>query len=88
MKIGIIGNSSDTMALSLALSNMGHELVVLCDDDIKESDELKERLITNDIVLHPPVKLEYPECVIIPERCNTFRGGNRGKGGKIKYQRL
>ena len=88
MKIGIIGANEDVKAVSLAMAAMGHEVIVLCDDDIKESEELKTRMIANGIVLPPPIELEYPECVVIPEKDQTFRGGSKGKGGKIKYRRL
>lgn len=84
MIIGIIGASgAELAAVRAALAKMSHEVIVICEDDVKRSD---------DVVLscgHPLANtgehlLEY---VDVPAKDTSFRGGSRGKGGKIKYAR-
>ena len=87
MKIGIIGGGNDTLGISLALAEMGHEAIVLCDDDIKESEETENKIIA--MCGHPLANVGID---IYPEQAkeyidNSFRGGSIGKGGKVKYRR-
>ena len=95
MKIGIIGcNDAEFAAMSLAMAKMNHEVVMICDDDITETD--CEALVTKESVQvfcgHPlaNIGIEIPDAVDhinMPKRDNSFRGGSRGKSGKIKYAR-
>ena len=58
--------------------------VLIVDDD----SENNKMLVVN--CGHPLANVGvnlYPEAIEAPERDNSFRGGSRGKGGKIKYRR-
>ena len=84
MKIGIIGASGvELAAMRIAMEKMNHEVVVICEDDIERS---------NDAVLfcgHPSANIgeNLLEFIDVPTKDTSFRGGSRGKGGKIKYAR-
>jgi len=87
MKIGIIGSDRDVLLVSLALAGLGHEVITLTEDDIEESKETERNIIA--YCGHPLANVGVD---IYPEKAkeyidNTFRGGSRGKGGKVKYRR-
>ena len=68
------------IGLSLALASaLEDERVLICDDD--KAIAMCGHPLAN-IGIDP-----FPVAVQIPDRCNAFRGGSRGKGGKIKYKR-
>lgn len=94
MKIGIIGCSGvEFVEMRAAMARMGHEAIEVSNGDITSSD--CEALITGESIAmcgHPlanlgikiPTAIEY---VCTPKIDTNFRGGSRGKGGKIKYVR-
>ena len=81
MKIGIVGASgAEFAAMRIAMEKMNHEVVVICEDDIKESIPVFCGSPLPDVGV-------FPEFISIPTKDNSFRRGSRGKGGKIKYAR-
>ena len=84
MTIGILGASGiGLLALQLAIQKSGHDVVVICEDDVIDS---------NDIVLRcggslPDIGDHLLDIKDMQTNDNSFRGGSRGKSGKIKYQR-
>jgi len=84
MIIGILGASGVEFAeMKATMSRMGHEAVEVSADDVSESKAIA-------MCGHPLGNLGldfFPQEITIPDRDNSFRGGSRGKGGKIKYAR-
>ena len=87
MKIGIVGAGGAELAqMKIVMEKMGHEVIVMSDDDIKESNEREVIAYCG----HPSLNVGVmPECydVSVPKIDNSFRGGSIGKGGKVKYRR-
>lgn len=79
----------------------GQGVYVAIMDDVLENSGIVEKLLIRDdeptpnqrqlAVLGLPIPRltakDFTQAVTIPERDNSFRGGSRGKGGKIKYAR-
>ena len=84
MKIGIIGASGAELAsIRIAMEKANHEVIVICEDDVKKSDA---------IVLSCGTPLpDIGDCILeykddsYDDGTQHWRGGSRGKGGKIKY---
>ena len=88
-------------ALAISLSVKQSEIVTidslsdieLNDGDVLICDDEHELSTDKGIVYcgHPLLNIginHFPESIVTGlERDNTFRGGSRGKGGKIKYRR-
>jgi ketopantoate reductase len=92
MKIAILGSGSIGLnaALIVALGSKYEITVIDSVDDINPCNT--DILICDDdsIKLVQPINVPdiYMACAIdVPCRDNSFRGGSRGKGGKIKYAR-
>ena len=92
-----IGNQMAT-ALSLHLASKQVEIVAIKSiEDVDPNDGDILICDGNDIIYnrrvycgHPLANIGesvFPQEIRIPERDNSFRGGSRGKGGKIKYTR-
>ena len=97
MVLGSCGSGRQiAAALALSLAAKQTEIVVIDSiDDIEPDDgdilicDDNEIIFKNVYCGHPLANIGidvYPTA-IIPEVDNTFRGGSRGKGGKIKYRR-
>ena len=95
MKIAILGGISISTSAALIIALQArHEVVVIDSVDDVNTDNSDILICEDDESIlfcgHPELNIgSYPECyrVDIPQRDNTFRGGSRGKGGKIKYKR-
>tara|TARA_R110000772_G_scaffold89801_2_gene185845 strand:+ start:330 stop:641 length:312 start_codon:yes stop_codon:yes gene_type:complete len=102
MKILVLGASGTgnqmATALSLHLASKKIEIVTVesledinpDDGDIlvfEDNDIIYERLVYCGHPLANIGESVFPQEAIIPTRDNSFRGGSRGKGGKIKYTR-
>ena len=95
MKIHVLGSSSIALSVAATLvMNKSFSEVVTVDsaDDINPDDG--DILICDDVIEvycgHPLDNIGVnvvSETVDIPKIDNSFRGGSRGKGGKIKYAR-
>ena len=98
----VLGSSSigSQMATALALhlaSKQVEIVTVESIEDIKPDDGDIIICEDGDIIYdrlaycgHPLANIGasvFPQEAIIPTRDNSFRGGSRGKGGKIKYAR-
>jgi threonine dehydrogenase-like Zn-dependent dehydrogenase len=80
MKISILGGGSVGLSTALiALLSTHHKVSIV--------DSVDERIVMCGHPLANIVIDPFPVAVQIPDRCNAFRGGSRGKGGKIKYKR-
>ena len=45
-------------------------------------------LIVDEPIYYIGTRLgDLMDCIEVPKRCNEFRGGSKGKGGKTKYRR-
>lgn len=79
MIVGILGASGTEFAeMEKTLNRMGHEALTVCDDAI---------VVTCG---HPDINIGVALNLFIDtviDKDNSFRGGSRGKGGKIKYPR-
>lgn len=87
------------MQPSESLTGLGTYVAIM--DDVLENSGIVEKLLICDdkptpnqqqlAVLGLPMSCltekDFAQAVTIPERDNSFRGGSRGKGGKIKYAR-
>lgn len=80
MIIGILGG--DSTGLSAALASLGHEVIII-DGDTTATDSIVLS-VGDQVPSFDGCVLEY---LNIPDRDNSFRGGSRSKGGKIKYAR-
>ena len=81
MKIGIVGASGVEIAeMKRVMAKAGHEVVEVCEADVKASVSVFCGSPLPNIGV-------FPEFIGIPEKDKSFRGGSRGKGGKIKYKR-
>ena len=89
MKVGIVGASGTELAqMKIAMAKMGHEVIIITDDDLEESKETERKVIA--MCGHPLANIGidcFPTEAIVPKIDNSFRGGSVGKGGKIKYRR-
>lgn len=92
-----IGNQMATV-LALHLASKQVEIIAVKSlEDINPDDGDVLVCEDNDIIYerlsfcgHPLANIGesvFPQEARIPERDNSFRGGSRGKGGKIKYAR-
>ena len=97
MKISILGSGSIGLsgALLATLNGHKHDVTVIdsVDDvnpddcDVLICDDESEALV---FCGHPLGNLGiecFPSEISIPTKDDSFRGGARGKGGKIKYER-
>lgn len=86
MIIGVIGATTmDLTAIRAMIKPLGHEVVVVCEDDVKES---KGKTIA--MCGSPLANIDincFPQEITLPKTDNSYRGGSRVKGGKIKYAR-
>lgn len=86
MIIGVIGGSGAGLAaMTNLMKKMGHEVVVICEDDVKESKDSVIAMCGSP--LHNIGIDCFPQKITLPKTNNSYRGGSRGKGGKIKYAR-
>ena len=97
MKIMVLGASGIGNQLSVALAHKQIEVVtieslndiepnegdvIICED---EPTPNQRQLAMLDLPMS--CLTDVAATVDVPERDTSFRGGSRGKGGKIKYQR-
>tara|TARA_R110000764_G_C10845879_1_gene364723 strand:+ start:239 stop:550 length:312 start_codon:yes stop_codon:yes gene_type:complete len=102
MKIMVLGASGigNQMATALALHLALKQVEIVTVESIEDTDPNDGDVLIcddNDIVYnrhvycgHPLANIGesvFPQEIRILERDNSFRGGSRGKGGKIKYAR-
>ena len=79
MIIGLFGGSNaGLLALKSAIAAIGHEAVILTEDP--EPNEAIEPSVSADLI-------GIDSNSFRSHVDNSFRGGSRGKGGKIKYRR-
>ena len=100
MKVMVLGSCGSgkqiAAALALSLAAKQTEVIVIDSlDDVEPGDgdvlicDDNEIIFKNVYCGHPLANIGidvYP-ALAIPDIDNTFRGGSRGKGGKIKYRR-
>ena len=80
----IIGVSGSGLAqIKAIMAKTGHEVVVMSNDEIKESNKTIGPIYFVNLHVDPCVD----EHISIQKKDNAFRGGSRGKGGKTKYAR-
>tara|TARA_R110000737_G_scaffold312797_1_gene322250 strand:+ start:179 stop:490 length:312 start_codon:yes stop_codon:yes gene_type:complete len=102
MKIMVLGASGigNQMATALSLHLASKQVEIVAIESIEDVDPNDGDILIcdgNDIICnrrvycgHPLSNIGeslFPQEIRIPERDNSFRGGSRGKGGKIKYTR-
>ena len=102
MKIMVLGASGigNQMATALSLHLASKQVEIVAIKSIEDVDPNDGDILIcdgNDIIYnrrvycgHPLANIGesvFPQEIRIPERDNSFRGGSRGKGGKIKYTR-
>ena len=89
MKIGILGASGAELAqMKRAMAKMGHEVIVVSDDDIKEPLETGRKVIAMCGHLFANIGIDcFPSEATALKIDDSFRGGSIGKGGKVKYRR-
>lgn len=89
MRIAILGCGSIGLSAALAATLGGKHDIVLVDSVDDVSPSTADILICDDDIAYRAVS-EMPLldcCVELPTIDTSFRGGSRGKGGKIKYRR-
>ena len=100
MVLGAI-SAGNQMATALALHLASKQVEIVTIESIEDVDPNDGDVLIcdshNDIIYkssgycgHPLANIGesvFPQEVRVPERDNSFRGGSRGKGGKIKYAR-
>lgn len=79
MKIGVLGG--DFKLIQAVIASLGHHAALVCEDDIIKQG--KSMAVCGDPLENFPV--EYKNKKFNAD--NSFRGGSRGKGGKIKYRK-
>tara|TARA_R110000803_G_scaffold67241_2_gene128913 strand:- start:923 stop:1207 length:285 start_codon:yes stop_codon:yes gene_type:complete len=89
-RLAVIGASGAQLAqIKILLANKGIDLVGQEEADATVDPEWV--LSANDVVLEPNRDIDVPEVKAFDSGFNNdiqhWRGGSRGKGGKVKYTR-
>lgn len=95
MKVAILGSGLAGVSVALISALQARHQVVVIDSIDDVNPDNADILICEDQKViamcgHPLGNLGvdcFPQEITIPDIDNSFRGGSRGKGGKIKYAR-